>query len=64
ADIHLYRARLFGAGVKGQQSTVKKEAYRWESPAEDLQEAERLIQKCGYHRRLEELAAAKAALGL
>jgi len=53
ADIHLYRARLFG----GQN-------YPWESPAADLKAAEELIKKCGYHRRDEELADAEAALPL
>ncbi|MFN7928036.1 MAG: hypothetical protein U0Y68_08825 [Blastocatellia bacterium] len=54
ADIHLYRARLFGMR--------KEAAYPWQSAEEDLAEAERLIQECGYHRRDEELADAKRAL--
>ncbi|MBN9118370.1 MAG: hypothetical protein J0I06_04275 [Planctomycetes bacterium] len=49
ADIHLYRARLF----------FREPAYPWESPAADLAAAEKLIAKCGYHRRDEELADAK-----
>lgn len=58
ADIHLYRARLFGMALKaGQLGT-----YPWESPEKDLAEAERLINECGYHRRDEELADAKLAL--
>ena len=52
ADIHLYRARLF----------YREAAYPWESPATDLAAAEALIKKCGYHRRDEELADAKAAI--
>jgi hypothetical protein len=52
ADIHLYRARLF----------YRVPAYPWESPAADLAAAEALIKKCGYHRRDEELADAKAAI--
>jgi hypothetical protein len=53
ADIHLYRARLF-ARIK----------YPWESPQADLDEAARLIEETGYHRRDGELAdARKAAKG-
>jgi hypothetical protein len=52
ADIHLYRARLF----------YRELAYPWESPAADLAAAEKLIAKCGYHRRDGELADAKAAI--
>jgi len=50
ADIHLYRARLF----------FREKEYPWESPAADLAAAEKLINDCGYHRRDEELADAKA----
>jgi hypothetical protein len=59
ADIHLYRARLFGAGGLGLGTGAP---YPWESVAHDLAEAERLIKECGYHRRDEELADAKRAL--
>ena len=52
ADIHLHRARLFFREAK----------YPWESPAADLAAAEKLINACGYHRRDEELANAKAAI--
>ena len=64
ADIHLYRARLFGkkGGVISNQSVVSGEKYPWESPAADLAAAEKLINACGYHRRDEELADAKAAI--
>ena len=63
ADIHLSRARLFG--MKKEECRMKnEEAYPWESPQHDLAEAERLIQKHGYHRRDGELADAKDALGL
>jgi tetratricopeptide (TPR) repeat protein len=55
ADIHLYRARLFGNRKEEMQ-------YPWESPAADLAAAEKLINACGYHRRDEELADAKALL--
>lgn len=60
ADIHLYRARLFG-GMRDEGGGMK-EPYPWESVAHDLAEAERLIKECGYHRRDEELADAKRAL--
>jgi hypothetical protein len=36
--------------------------YPWDSPAADLAEARRLIEKHGYLRRLEELADAEHAL--
>jgi tetratricopeptide (TPR) repeat protein len=52
ADIHLYRARLF----------FREKEYPWESARADLEEAERLINECGYHRRDEELADAKRAI--
>ena len=52
ADIHLYRARLF----------FREEKYPWESARKDLEEAERLINECGYHRRDEELSDAKRVI--
>jgi hypothetical protein len=58
ADIHLYRARLFGR-PNDECRTTK---YPWESPAADLAAAEKLINECGYHRRDEELADAKRAI--
>ncbi len=63
ADIHLYRARLFG--MRKAEGGVRNEAepYPWESPQHDLAEAARLINACGYHRRDGELADAKRALG-
>lgn len=51
-DIHLHRARLF----------FREKHYPWESPQADLAAAEKLINDCGYHRRDEELADAKAAI--
>lgn len=51
ADIHLYRARLFN-GVK---------PYPWTSPQEDLAAARKLIERCGYWRRKEELEDAEVA---
>jgi len=53
ADIHLHRARLFHAATP----------YPWGSPQADLAAARKLIEQCGYGRRLEELADAEAALG-
>jgi hypothetical protein len=52
ADIHLPRARLF----------FRESCYPWGSPRDDLAAAEMLIDDCGYHRRDEELADAKAAI--
>jgi tetratricopeptide (TPR) repeat protein len=57
ADIHLYRARLFGS-LKCEVRSVK---YPWESPQADLAAARKLIEQCGYHRRDEELADAEEA---
>ena len=58
ADVLLHRARLFGS-MKDEGGGMK---YPWESAATDLASAEQLINACGYHRRDEELADAKAAL--
>ena len=49
ADIHLYRARLFG----------NRDIYPWRSPRHDLQDARRLIEKHGYWRRKDELEDAE-----
>jgi hypothetical protein len=73
ADIHLYRARLFGksGGVGSHQSSaIGGEKYPWDKnpdgtprgPKDDLEAAEELIQHCGYHRRDEELADARRAI--
>ena len=56
ADIHLHRARLFGAGAD------RPAAYPWDSAQADLAEARRLIFKHGYLRRKEELEDAEAAI--
>ena len=62
ADILLTRARLFGI-VNYEIGRMKEgAAYPWGSAEEDLAEARGLIEKCGYHRRDEELADAEAAL--
>jgi hypothetical protein len=55
ADIHLYRARLFGL------SQNRPATYPWESPQHDLAEARRLSEKHRYSRREEELVDAEAA---
>jgi hypothetical protein len=52
ADIHLHRARLL----------FRETPYPWESPQDDLDAAEGLIESCGYHRRDEELADAKRVI--
>lgn len=52
ADIHLHRARLF----------FRSPAYPWQSAQHDLQAARRLIETCGYGRRLPELEDAEAAI--
>lgn len=66
ADIHLYRARLFGR-MRDEGGGMK---YPWDKnpdgsprgPKDDLEAAEKLINECGYHRRDEELADAKLAI--
>ena len=55
ADIHLHRARIFGL-FRG-----RPPAYPWTSAEADLAEARRLIDACGYGRRLDELKDAEAA---
>ncbi|HKP03979.1 MAG TPA: toll/interleukin-1 receptor domain-containing protein [Chthoniobacterales bacterium] len=62
ADIHLYRARLFGNREAENGNRKEGTAYPWESAAADLAAAEKLINDCGYHRRDEELADAKRAI--
>jgi tetratricopeptide (TPR) repeat protein len=65
ADIHLYRARLFG-GMKDENGEMK---YPWDKnpngtsrgPKDDLAAARKLIEQCGYWRRKEELEDAEAA---
>ncbi len=63
ADIHLYRARLFGMrSAEGGRRNEETEPYPWDSAAADLAAAEKLINECGYGRRKEELEDAKRAL--
>ena len=65
ADIHLYRARLFG-GMKDEDGRMK---YPWDQdpegaprgPKDDLAAARKLIEQCGYWRRKEELEDAEEA---
>jgi tetratricopeptide (TPR) repeat protein len=65
ADIHLYRARLFG-GMKDEGGGMK---YPWDKnpdgtargPKDDLAAARKLIEQCGYWRRKEELEDAEEA---
>jgi hypothetical protein len=58
ADVHLYRARLFG----GQKEEGGTKEYPRQSPEQDLAEARRLIKKHRYDRRLPELEYAELAL--
>ncbi|MBI5385631.1 MAG: DUF4062 domain-containing protein [Verrucomicrobia bacterium] len=65
ADIHLYRARLFGmrnseCGVRNEQPMP----YPWTSPQADLAAARQLIESCGYGRRKEELGDAEKVIGV
>jgi DNA-binding transcriptional ArsR family regulator len=61
ADIHLYRARLFHT-VKPYPWNKFEDGREGRGPKDDLDAAEELINKCGYHRRDEELADAKLAI--
>ena len=64
ADIHLYRARLFGR-MKDEGGGMN---YPWDrnpdgtsrGPRDDLAAARKLIEQCGYWRRKEELEDAEA----
>lgn len=62
ADIHLYRARLFGLRKADSGLQNDETPYPWESPVADLAAARALIEKHGYGRRKEELEDAEAAL--
>lgn len=65
ADIHLYRARLFG----GMMDEGGGMTYPWDKnpdgtargPKDDLAAARKLIEQCGYWRRKEELEDAEEA---
>lgn len=69
ADTLLHRARLFGK-VKNPSRSItfagrsKPDEYPWSgrTPSMDLQEAGKLVDACGYHRRDQELQDAKAGL--
>jgi hypothetical protein len=52
ADIHLHRARLF----------FRVKPYPWKSRQDDVAEARKLIEQCGYWRRKEELEDAERAI--
>jgi hypothetical protein len=60
ADIHLYRARLFHA-VKRYPSNKSPDGTERRGPKDDLADARKLIEPCGYWRRKEELDDAEAA---
>lgn len=75
ADIHLYRARLFGRKKAKGKRQKKEIPYPWESPEADLKAAEKIIRSetnykrpdgtlitARYARRDEELADAKKAI--
>jgi hypothetical protein len=59
ADIHLYRARLFHA-VKPYPWNKNPDGTE-RGPKDDLKDARKLIEKCGYWRRKEELEDAEEA---
>lgn len=60
ADIHLYRARLFHA-VKPYPWNKFDDGREGRGPKDDLADARKLIEKCGYWRRKEELEDAEEA---
>ena len=65
ADIHLYRARLFGNAKR-----IGGSGYPWNKnadgsmrgPKDDLAAARKLIEQCGYWRRREEMEDAEAII--
>jgi tetratricopeptide (TPR) repeat protein len=69
ADIHLYRARLFGPLSGKMTSEAERIEYPWNKnpdgsprgPLDDLRAARKLIEQCGYWRRKEELEDAEEA---
>ena len=64
ADIHLYRASLFGRRervISDQLSVASDDKYPWESPQADLAAARKLIEAFNYWRRKEELEVAEKA---
>jgi hypothetical protein len=60
ADIHLYRARLFHA-VKPYPWEKFADGSEGRGPKDDLADARKLIERCGYWRRKEELEDAEEA---
>ena len=60
ADIHLYRARLFHA-VKPYPWNKFADGSEGRGPKDDLTDARKLIEQCGYWRRKEELEDAEEA---
>jgi hypothetical protein len=60
ADIHLYRARLFHA-VKPYPWNKFEDGSEGRGPKDDLADARKLIERCGYWRRKEELEDAEEA---
>jgi hypothetical protein len=60
AEIHLYRARLFHA-VKPYPWNKFEDGSEGRGPKDDLADARKLIQRCGYWRRKEELEDAEEA---
>jgi len=60
ADIHLYRARLFHA-VKPYPWSKFADGTEGRGPKDDLADARKLIERCGYWRRKEELEDAEEA---
>ena len=58
----LPRPALWKVGTRKSECANEAGQYPWESPPADLAAAEKLINDCGYHRRDEELADAKAAI--
>src|SRR5205807_8370878 len=59
ADIHLYRARLFHAVKPYPWNKFSDGTER--GPKDDLKDARKLIEQCGYWRRKEELEDAEEA---
>ncbi|MDB6118461.1 MAG: hypothetical protein JWO08_2242 [Verrucomicrobiaceae bacterium] len=60
-DVLMYRSRLFGS----RPDEFGSDRYPWwpSSPQTDLAEARKLIEKCSYWRRKEELEDAETVFG-
>jgi hypothetical protein len=64
SDTHRERVLALSERLRddGIETLLGVTPYPWTRPQEDLAAAEKLIYECGYHRRDEELSAAKRVI--